>query len=78
MIEVSSTVRSVINKPFAVGLEVALLCVFRYGVNEPTSEIVTALNIMCVLGRLSHVRLLATLWTVACQAPQSMEFSRQE
>ena len=27
---------------------------------------------------LSHVRLFATLWTVACQAPPSMEFSRQE
>ena len=26
----------------------------------------------------SHVRLFATLWTVACQAPLSMEFSRQE
>ena len=27
---------------------------------------------------LSHVQLLATLWTVAYQAPQSTEFSRQE
>ena len=27
---------------------------------------------------LSHVRLFATLWTVAHQAPQSMEFFRQE
>ena len=27
---------------------------------------------------LGHVRLFATPWTVACQAPQSMEFSRQE
>ena len=27
---------------------------------------------------LSRVRLFATLWTVAYQAPQSMEFSRQE
>ena len=25
---------------------------------------------------LSHVRLFATPWTVACQAPPSMEFSR--
>ena len=30
---------------------------------------------MCVL---SHIQLLTTLWTVACQAHQSMEFSRQE
>ena len=27
---------------------------------------------------LSHVRLFATLWTVAYQAPPSVEFSRQE
>ena len=27
---------------------------------------------------LSHVQLFATPWTVAYQAPQSMEFSRQE
>ena len=27
---------------------------------------------------LSHVRLFATQWTVACQAPPSMGFSRQE
>ena len=27
---------------------------------------------------LSHAWLLATPWTVACQAPLSMEFSRQE
>ena len=35
---------------------------------------------MCVLvlSCFSHVRLFATPWTVACQAPLSMEFSRQE
>ena len=27
---------------------------------------------------LSHVQLFATPWTVACQAPLSMEFPRQE
>ena len=27
---------------------------------------------------LSHIKLLATLWTVACQAPLSMGFPRQE
>ena len=31
-----------------------------------------------MLSCLSHVRLFATLWIVACQAPPSMEFSRQE
>ena len=32
----------------------------------------------CVLSHFSHVRLFVTLWTVACQAPLSMGFSRQE
>ena len=31
-----------------------------------------------MLSRLSYVRLSVTLWTVACQAPLSMGFSRQE
>ena len=31
-----------------------------------------------VLSRFSRVRLCATLWTIACQAPLSMGFSRQE
>ena len=33
---------------------------------------------MCVLSCFSHVRFFVTLWTVACQAPLSMGFSRQE
>ena len=32
----------------------------------------------CMLCHLSHVQLFAILWTVACQAPLSTEFSRQE
>ena len=31
-----------------------------------------------MLSRFSHVLLFATLWTIACQVPQSMRFSRQE
>ena len=31
-----------------------------------------------MLSHFSRVRLSATLWTVACQAPQSMGFSRQD
>ena len=31
-----------------------------------------------MLSCFSHVQLFATLWTVACQAPLSMGFSRQE
>ena len=33
---------------------------------------------LCVLSLFSRVRLFATLWTVACGAPLSMRFSRQE
>ena len=32
----------------------------------------------CVLSRFTHVRLFVTLWTVACQAPLSMGFCKQE
>ena len=32
----------------------------------------------CVLNLHSHIKLFATPWTAACQAPLSMEFSRQE
>ena len=32
----------------------------------------------CMLSCFSHVRLFATLWTIACQAALSMGFSRQE
>ena len=33
---------------------------------------------VCMLSRFSHVQLSATLWSVACLAPLSMEFYRQE
>ena len=32
----------------------------------------------CMVSHFSHVILFATLWTVVCQAPLSMGFSRQE
>ena len=35
-------------------------------------------NIVYVLSHFSHVQLFATLWTIACQAPLCMGFSRQE
>jgi len=34
--------------------------------------------LVCVLSHFSHVRLFANLWIVACQAPMSLGFSRQE
>ena len=33
---------------------------------------------VCVLSCFNHVRLFATLWTVALQAPLRIGFSRQE
>ena len=38
----------------------------------------TPYEISCELCQFNHARLFATLWTVACQAPLSMGFSRQE
>ena len=37
---------------------------------------VYAVKCLCLVAR--HIRLFATPWTVACQAPLSMGFSRQE
>ena len=34
--------------------------------------------VVCVCEPLSHVQLFVTPWTVACQAPLSMRFSRKE
>ena len=34
--------------------------------------------LLCVLSHFSCVQLFAVLWTIACQAPLSMGFSRQE
>ena len=34
--------------------------------------------VFCMLSHCNHVQLCVTLWTVACQAPLSMGFSRQE
>ena len=31
-----------------------------------------------MLSHFSHIRLLATLWTIACQVPLSVGFSRQD
>ena len=36
------------------------------------------LLLLLLLSRFSSVRLFATVWTVACQAPLSMGFSRQK
>ena len=33
---------------------------------------------MCLLSRFTHVQLFVISWTIACQAPLSMGFSRQE
>ena len=33
---------------------------------------------VCILSHFSHIQLCATLWTIACQAPLSIRFSRQE
>ena len=35
-------------------------------------------NSVCMLSHFNHVQLFATPWTIALQAPLSMQFSRQE
>ena len=41
-------------------------------------EVLLSFQELCVLSHFSRVRLFATLWTISCQAPLSMGFSRQE
>ena len=48
------------------------ICVFIHSFNASLRTCV------CMLSRFSHVRLFATSWTVALQAPLSVGFSRQE
>ena len=43
---------------------------------EPYSLLYLLNSVVCALSR--HVGLFATLWTIACQAPLSRGFSRQE
>ena len=42
------------------------------------NSFLSLVEISCVLSYLSPVRLFVTPWTVACQPPLSMGFSRQE
>ena len=50
----------------------------EYWSGVPRSRLFLITSIAVVVKSLSHVWLFATPWTVACQAPLSMEFSRQE
>ena len=53
----------------------------NYGLSGLLSLCVCVYVCVCVcvcVKSLSHVQLFATPWTVACQAPLSMGFSRQE
>ena len=45
---------------------------------KPTINSTSVCNQFSSFQLLSRVRLFATPWTVACQAPLSIEFSRQE
>ena len=52
-----------------------LVCLSRGSTAEPQ---MAACSFVCGLSHFSGVRLCATPWTVDCQAPLSMGFSRQE
>ena len=48
------------------------------GISQSPTLMKLKLSRACVLSHFSRVGLFVTLWTVACQAPLSMGFSRQE
>ena len=41
-------------------------------------SLITIAALVCLLSLFSYIRLFETLWTISCQAPQSMGFSRKE
>ena len=47
-------------------------------VHKTETSISKEMDTLCMLSHFSCVRLFVTLWTVACQAPLCMGFSRQE
>ena len=56
------------------------LCISGFGTGTTHSnmdESIVGMSV-CVLSCFSHIQLYVTLWTIACQAPLSMGFSRQE
>ena len=56
-----------------------LACCSPWGCKRVRHNWATELNwTVCTLSRFSYVWLIVTLWTVAWQAPLSVEFSRQE
>ena len=52
--------------------------IFFYNMDEPWADYAKGDKSDIHVCMLSHVRLIATLWTIARQIPQSMGFSRQE
>ena len=56
----------------------SVICLFDGG--EPFLRVLCQIShsCLCVLSRFSCVRHFVTLWTIACQAPLSIGFSRQE
>ena len=60
-----------------------IFCLYHLGaffvcVSSVLTRSLVILDLVHVLSHFSCIRLFATLWTVACQAPLSMAFSRKE
>ena len=51
------------------------ICSFGIWDNSAPTELIPFREVACLL---SHVQLFVTPWTIACQAPLSMGFSKQE
>ena len=83
--EVLRNLRSVVSLTFLLGMTWGF-SFFAWGpLNVPFMYLFSIFNSLqgkitgaCLLSRFSHVRLFETLWTVAHQAPLSMEFSKHE
>ena len=49
-----------------------------WGIRKAAFSIIHKCKVKCVLSHLSRVWLFVTIWTIVCQVPLSMGFSRQE
>ena len=58
--------------------EIRWSCLKSHMLQPPELTCIITSCVLCMLSRFSPVRLFAMPWTVACQAPQSIVFSRQE
>ena len=78
-VECYSAIKVNENLPFTTWMDLEDIMLSKINQTEKDKDLMTScrLPLKCV-SHLSHIWLFVTPWTVACQAPLSMQFSRQD